>query len=289
MCCCLNHACSLLNLIQLDVLGTDNGQDDTVCAVDGAFQQRRLNCHLCSFLSLVLAGSRANAHVCKACALHDGGNIGKVQVDETRNGNQFGDRSHCLMQDIICDFKCVFEADLLIRYILQALVRNNDQGVNIFLELINACVCLFHALLAFKTKRSGNNADSQNAHFPCDLCDNRCTAGTRAAAHACGDKYHVSTFQCLVDILAALFCSLAADLRTGACALSLGQLGANLNLYRSFRTIQRLLIGIDCNKLNTLQTAGDHSIHRVIAAAANTDNLDVDNGIVIHFKLETHV
>ena len=175
------------------------------------------------------------------------------------------------MQDIICNFKCVLEADLLIRYILQALVRNNDQGVNIFLELINACVCLFHALLAFKTKRSGNNADSQNAHFPCDLCDNRCTAGTRAAAHACGNEHHIGTTQCLRDIILCFIHGALTDFRVAACAQTLCQLFANLDFRCGFGFRQSLSVCIDGNEFHPIQAVFNHSIYCVVAAAANTD------------------
>ena len=284
----LNHACRTLDLIQSDIGGTDDGQDNTVCAVDGGLEQRRLDCLLCRFLCLVLADCGADAHVCVARTLHNGSDVREVQVDQTRNGDQLGNRSDCLMQDVVCDFECVLEADLLLGDVLQSLIRDNDQGIDVLLERLDAGVCLLHALLALECERTSDNADRQDAHLARDLCDNRSTAGAGTAAHACGDEYHVRTLECLGDLLAAFLSGLASGLRLGARALALGQLCADLNLDRSLRAIQRLLIGIDCNKLQSLQAGSNHVIDGVVAATADTNYFDVDNGIVIHFKFETH-
>src|SRR5699024_10123026 len=71
-----------LHLLQADVHGAGDVDQHALGAVDRGLQQRAGNGHLGGLLGLVLAGGPAHAHVGHARVLHDGGDVGKVQVDE---------------------------------------------------------------------------------------------------------------------------------------------------------------------------------------------------------------
>ena len=109
-------------------------------------------------------------------------------------------------------------------------------------------------------------------------------AGAGAAAHTGGDKDHLGAFQRVGDLVLALFGGALADLgvRTGAAAL--GELGAQLDLLRSFGVEQRLLIGVHRNELDPGQAGLHHAVHSVTAAAAYADDLDI--GHILHFFVE---
>lgn len=109
--------------------------------------------------------------------LHDGGNVCEVQVDEARNGDQLGNVLNCLTQNAVSDLECVLEGDLLLGYILQTLVRDDNEGVYILVQLFDAAQRLLKTLLALECERTGNNADRQGAQLTSDLCNNRSCTG----------------------------------------------------------------------------------------------------------------
>src|SRR3989338_4656498 len=57
------------------------------------------------------------AHQSRAGILHDGLNIGKVDVDRARSGDQIGNSGHALAQNIIHSFKRIQERGFLINYL----------------------------------------------------------------------------------------------------------------------------------------------------------------------------
>ena len=69
------------------------------------------------------------------------------------------------------------------------------------LEVGNAGFGLFHLLFAFKSERLGHNADGKYAHILCELCNNRSSTRTGAAAHAGGNEHHVGAVKNLLDII----------------------------------------------------------------------------------------
>ena len=263
--------------------------------VDRGLEQRAGDRHTCSLSCLVFPSSAAGADVRVACVLHDRGNVREVQVDEARNGDQLRDVGYCLTQNAVCDLEGVLEGDLLLGDVLQTLVRNcypsvrnDNERVNVLVELVDAGQSLLEALLALERERTGNNADGQDAHLAGDLCNDRSCAGAGAAAHAGGDEYHVGACERCCDLLLALLGSLAADLRVRACALTLGQLLADLDLGAGLREVQRLHIRVYRNKFNALHAALDHAVYRIAAAAADADDFDTNYIIQALFKLKTH-
>ncbi len=94
------------------------------------------------------------ADVRVTCVLHDGGNVREVQVDEARNGDELGDVLNCLTQNAVSDLECVLEGDLLLGYILQTLVRDDDEGVYVLVQLVDAGERLLETLaLALESEK----------------------------------------------------------------------------------------------------------------------------------------
>ncbi len=118
-------------------------------------------------------------------------------------------------------------------------------------------------------------ATVKRAHLAGERGDDRSRAGAGSAAQTGGDEHHVRAFQGFDDLVGIFERGLAADVGIGARAQAVGQLHAELNLHRSFRTLQRLQVGVGDNELHAFQVRLDHAIDGVAAAAANSDDLDL--------------
>ena len=214
-----------------------------------------------------------------ARVLHDGRNVGKVEVDDhvLRVCNQLGDGADSLLQNVVRDTEGVGKGDLLVRDKFQAVVRDDDQGVYLIGKVRNAALCLPHTVRAFKLERLRHNADRQNALVVRQLRDDRSRARSRAAAHTGGDEDHVGILQHLRDSVFGFFGRLLADFGLRASAHAAGQLFADLDLVLAGRLVQILLIGIDCDKLNALYAGRNHSVDNVIAGAADADDFNLNN------------
>ena len=285
----LHEGRCLLDLVEADVHRARDVDEHSVRTVDGGLQQRGRNGHARGLLGLVLAGGAADAHVGKACILHNGGHVGKIEVDEARVADQVRDALHRLTQHVVRDLERVGKGDLLVGRVLEALVRDDDERVDLGLELFNARFRLRHAAAAFKTEGLRHDADGQDARLARDLGNNGRAARAGAAAHAGGDEDHIGVLERLGDLVAALLGALAADLRVGARALTVRQLFADLNFISGGRHVERLLICIHRDKVDTARTGAHHAVDHVVAAAANADDLDLNYVFRTGLQSECHV
>ena len=278
----------LLHFLQADVHGAGDVDEDALGPLDRGLQQGAGNSHPGCFLRLALAGGTAHAHVRHAGIFHDGGHVGKVQIDEAGISDQVRDGLHRLPQHVIRDFKRVGKGDLLIRGVLQALIGNDDQRVHLVLQLGNAAFRLLHPAAALKAEGLCHHRYGEDIHFLGDLRHDGCAAGAGAAAHTGGDEHHVGVLQRLGNLVAALLRGLAAHFGVRTCALSMGQLLADLNFIGGAGYIQRLLIRVHSHELHTLGAGADHAVDHVVAAAAYADYLDVDNGLGAGLQSKCH-
>ena len=141
-------------------------------------------------------------------------------------------------------------------------------------QLRDAVVGHAEALVAFHLKRLGHHRDGEDAQLARDLGHHRRRAGAGATAHARGDEQHVAALDQLDDAIAILHRRLAADLRIGAGAESLGDVAADLQRGLDLRGLQRLRIGVDADEVHAFDPAGHHVRDGVAAAAAHADDLD---------------
>ena len=224
----------------------------------------------------------------KACIFHDAGNVCKVEVNESGVLDKVGNAGDGLTQDIVGNFKRVCESDLLIGSVLKAVIGDYKQRVDLAEHLFNAVVCLIHATLTLELEGLGNDADGEYAGLASDICNGGSSACSRAAAHACGDKHHIGIFDCFCNVIAAFLGALLADFGIGACALTVGQLLADLDLLIRAGHGKCLLIGVDRYELNALSSGLDHSIYDVVTGAADTNDLYSYNIFRAYFGFEIH-
>ena len=231
----------------------------------------------------------ANAHVGIARVLHDTGDIGKVQIDKARVLNQVGDARHSLTEHIIRNLKRVCQRDLLVSGIFQAVIRDNQQGVNLSEELPDTGVGLYHPAVSFELEGLRHDTDGQNSGFLGNIRHGRCSTRTGAAAHAGGNKHHVRVFQHSGNGIAALFGGPSADLRIRTRALTFRNFFTDLDLLVRIRNRQSLLIGVDRNELDTLGAVFHHAVDNIIAGSADTNNLYRNDIFGTSFGLKIHV
>ena len=223
-----------------------------------------------------------------ARVLHDGGHVGKVQVDKAGIPDQIGDGLHRLAQHIVGDLKCIGKGDLLIGCMLEPVVGDDDQRVHPVLQLGNARLGSPHAAGALKAEGLGHHGHREDIHLLGDLRHDGRAAGTGAAAHAGGDEHHIRILQSLGDLLTALLGGLAAHLWVGAGALTVGQLLADLDLVCSTGNVQCLLIGVHRHKVHALGAGANHAVDHIVAAAAYADHFNIDNGIGTGLQSKRH-
>ena len=223
-----------------------------------------------------------------AGVLHDGGDVGEVQVDEAGVPDQVRDGLHRLAQHIVRDLKGVGKGDLLVSGVLQPLVGDDDQGVHLVLQFPDAGLGGPHPAGALKAEGLRDDAHGEDVHLLGHLRHDGSAAGTGAAAHARGDEDHVGILQGLGDLAAALLGGLAAHLGIRAGPLAVGQLLADLDLIGGAGDIQRLLVRIHRHELHTLGAGLHHAVDHVVAAAADADDFDINDGLGTGFQSECH-
>ena len=284
----LDQRGGLLHLFQADVHGAGDVDEDAPGAGDGGLQQGAGNGHLGGLLRLALAGGPAHTHVGHTRVLHHRGHVGKVQVDEAGVPDQVGDGLHRLAQHIVGDLKGVGKGDLLIGGVLESIIGDDNQGVHPVLELGDARLGSPHPAGAFKAEGLGDHSHRQDIQLLGDLRHDGRTAGAGAAAHTGGDEHHIGILQRLGDLVAALLGALTAHLGVGAGALAMGQLLADLDLIVGAGHVQRLLVRIDGHKIHALGAGFHHSVHHVVSAAADADDLNIDYGIGTGLQPKCH-
>src|SRR5208282_216087 len=106
-----------------------------------------------------------------------------------------------------------------------------------------------------------------------------------AAAESGGDEDHVRTFEHFNDFVRILERGFAADLGIGASTESIRQLHPELNFGGGARHAQSLQIGVGHDEFDVFHARVNHAIDRVVATAADTDDLDAC--VVARFFVET--
>ena len=200
--------------------------------------------------------------------------VGEVGVDEAGRGDQIGDPLHALQQHFVGHLERVQHRRALVAHLEQALVRDDDDRVDLLLQLRDPRLGLHRATTTFETERPGDDTDGQRADLLGDLRDDGRATGTGAAAFARGDEDHVGAFQHLFDLLTVLFGRLLTDLGIGAGAEAAGERATDVELHVGVGQQQRLRVGVDGDELHTLQAGVDHPVDCVAATATDTDDLD---------------
>ena len=240
----------------------------------GVVEQRVVDRRLCRVDGPAVAGGLASAHHRLAHLAHDRADVGEVQVDQARHDHQVGHAAHAGMQHIVGHLEGVGESGLLVRHPEQVLVRDDDEGIDILLQFLDAGFGKAHAVMALEMERLGDHANRQDVALACRLGDDRCRTGAGAAAHASGDEAHVGAFEVLQNLVDGGFRRRTADFRPRTRAQTLRDRGAELDTPLGNRLRDRLRIGVGNHELDPGEVRADHVVDRVTAGTADTDHGD---------------
>ena len=233
------------------------------------------------------AGGDADAHHGGTGVLHDGADVGEVEVDQTGDGDQVRDALDALAQRIVCNAEGVQHAGLLLHDLQQAVVRDDDQRVDLLGQQLDALLRLVAAQAAFEAERFRDHADGQRADLLAgNLGNNGSGAGARAATFAGGDEHHVGFGQDLCDLVAAFLSCLSTDLGIRAGSQAARKIFTDMNGFICIGHQKSLVVRINGDELNALDSSLNHAVDCVCSAAADTH--DADEGVVVGTDLICH-
>ena len=211
---------------------------------------------------------------------HDRLDVGEVEVDQARGGDQVGDAGDALQEHLVGGLEGVEHRDVAVGDRQQPVVGDDDQRVDLLAQLVDAGLGGVGPAAALEAERPGHDADGQRAERPGDARHDRCATGAGAAALARGDEDHVGPLEDLLDLRRVVLGGLAADLGVGAGAEAAGELAPDVELDVGVGHQQGLGVGVDRDELDALEADLDHPVDRVDAAAADADDLD-DREVVL--------
>jgi hypothetical protein len=161
----------------------------------------------------------------------------------------------------------------------EAVVRDDDEGVDVRCKLLLAHFRLLHLAFSLEGEGLRDNAHGQGSHFPRDLRHDG--GGSRAgpAAHARGDEHHVGALQRRSQLVFALAGSVPADLGVSACAEAPGELAADLHPKGEREDFSVWISVLQARKSTPSEACVDHVVHCIAAATPDTDHLDLCPGI----------
>ncbi len=263
-----------IDLEQAKIRSARDVQQHPLSAVHARLQERRGDGLFGRDNGAVVSAGAPDTHQRAARMRHDGLDIGEVEVDQTRRGNEIGNALNTGEQDLVRAAERVQHTDVTIRHRQQPVVRNDDERVNFITQGVDSRIRLGCPAAPFERERAGDDTDGQRAERPGDVGHHRRAAGAGTTAFPRGHEHHVGALEDLFDLLAMIFGSLATDLRVGARAESSGELPADVELDVGVAHQQGLGVGIDRDELDTLEPNLDHAVDGVDAATANPDDLD---------------
>ncbi|CAH0327634.1 hypothetical protein SRABI128_06301 [Microbacterium sp. Bi128] len=275
----LDQAGCLVDFEEAKVRAALDGQQHAVRAVDRCFQQRGGDGQLRGLHGAVFAAGRTDAHQRGTGTLHDGLDVGEVEVDQAGGGDEVRDALDTGEQDLVGGTERVQDGDVAVADGEQAVVRDHDQGVDFIAQGVDAGLGGAGTAAAFKREGARHDADGQGAKGPCDPGDDGGAAGSGSAAFAGGDEDHVCAPDDLFDFIGVVLRGLPANFRVRASTESTGQLTPDVELDVGIAHQQCLGIGVDGDEFDAAKTDLDHAVDCVHATAADAD--DLDDGQVI--------
>ncbi len=249
--------------------------DDMGRSGDRGLQKRTLHGHFHGLKSFVISLAVTDADMCDTLVLHDSLNVRKVKVDNGRHIDQVGNSLNGLLKYLIRFLKRLRHGSTPVHNFKKLIVRNHDQRVHVFLNALNSVEGIHHARLGLKAERLGHHAHGQNPHLLGQLCNYGRSAGSRAASHSAGDKYHIRPLDGGSDLLRALLGGLLSHLGLCSGSQTLCQLFPDLEKLGRLTELQRLFIGIDTNKVHSVNLFVYHSINSIITCTAHADHNDL--------------
>ncbi len=170
---CLDDLGRLVDLEEGEVVAADDVEEDALGALDRYIQQRAGQGFLGGVDGPVLPGPLADGHPGRAGVLHDGLDVGEVQVDHAGDGDDLGDGLHAVPEDVIGQLEGAVHAGLVVAERQQAVVGDDDQGIDLIDQVLDALFGRLHAVGAFEGEGLGDDGDGQGAGALGDLGHDR--------------------------------------------------------------------------------------------------------------------
>ena len=276
----------LVDLEEREIRSAADVEQDAACAIDRRLEQRRTDRLTSGRDGTSLTRRVTHTQERGTGIVHDHLHVGEIGVDQSWGRDEIGDALNALQQDLVGHLERVQHRGLVVRHRQQPVIRDDDLGVDLFLELADALIRLDRTPPTLEQERAGDHRDRERADRLGDLGDDRSAPGTGTTAFACSDEDHVGASQHLLDLRTVVFGGLSSDLGVGSGAKTAGYLTADVELHIRVAHQQRLGVGVDGDELNALQPGVDHSVHGVATTATDSDHLD-DGEIVL--RIVSHV
>jgi hypothetical protein len=133
---------------------------------------------------------------------------------------------------------------------------------------------LHHATAAFSLEWSSYHSNGQSTEALGNAGNHRRGTRTGATALTCCDENHVSPTQNLLYLVRVVFSCLAANGWICSRAKTASAVSAYVEFDVGIAHQKLLGVGVHSYELDTSQASFNHSVYRVDATAANTDNLE---------------
>src|SRR3989344_4766445 len=267
-----NDIRGILHLQHAKVLASSDGEKNSLRAMYRDFQEGRVYRGAGCELGTLLADTRANPHESTAGVLHDRAHVGKVDVDYTRLRNEVGNSFDCLLQYFVAHRKRVLDAGFARDDGEELVVGDDDECVHGFAEFRKPLFGEPSALRSLKAERLRDDADGERAELASDFRDDRCSAGSRAAAHTASDEHHVGTFYGVLYFFPRLVGRLFADVGVHSGAQSSRQSFTDVYLSLRFVLVKVLAVGVDRDEVDSLHVRGNHVIDRMSPRTPDPDD-----------------
>src|SRR6056297_2623289 len=249
-------------------------QQDAASTVDRRLEQWARDRGLRGGHSALVPARLADAHQRRTGVGQHHLDVGEVGVDQAWRGDQPGYPRDTLEQDLVGHLEGVQHTGLVVGDGEQTIVRDDDQGVDLLLELLHAVVGLHRSASSLERERPCDHTDGERPGLPGDLGDDRRRPGARTAALAGGDEHHVGTAHHLLDLFVVGLGRGTTDLGITAGAEPAREIATDVELDIGVTHQQRLRVGVHRGELDALQTGVDHPVDGIHAATSNSDDLD---------------
>ncbi len=145
-----DYFCGLMHLEHTEVVSAGDGKQNALSSVDRELEQRRGDSGFGRGRRAVLSAGDTDAHQCGTGVFHDSPDVGKVDVDDARVGDKVGNALDGLFEHVVAHGKGVFKSCVFGHSSKQAVVRDDDERVYLFAEVLKALVGDAHALSALE-------------------------------------------------------------------------------------------------------------------------------------------
>ena len=210
-----------------------------------------------------------------ALVSHDSLYIREVQIDDGRNIDQVCDTLYGLLKHFVRFLESFGKCSSAIHDLKKPVIGDYDQSIDVLLDVLDTNESSLHAALSLKAERLCHYADSEDAHFLRDPCNDGSSSGSCAAAHTAGNEYHIRTLESLSDLISTLFRCLLTNLRIRTGAKALRQLLTDLQQSGSPAKVQSLNISVDTDEFHTYNIYIHHSVNSVVACTANANDYNL--------------